>query len=125
MFPKLEGTKMENFTPLDEVNELIIEDVVIGDGGECPEWATISAHYTGAVCKTGDIFQSSKDMGRPITFSLNEVIAGWQEGVPGMKVGGIRRLTIPHSKAYGAQSPSKNIPKYSDLVFDIELIAIR
>jgi len=125
LFDKLEGTKLEGFDPIGKVEELQITDTIEGDGDECPKWATITAHYTGALCKDGTIFQSSKDMGKPITFSLEQVIEGWQDGVPGMKVGGTRRLIIPSAIAYGASSPSKNIPKYSDLVFDIELVAIR
>lgn len=120
----LEGTKLANFTPVKSVAELQIIDVSEGTGEVVPEGATITAHYTGALCKDGTIFQSSKDFGRPITFGLNQVIAGWTEGVPGMKVGGTRRLVIPAAKAYGAQSPSANIPANSDLVFDIELVAL-
>jgi len=120
----LEGTKLANFTPVDAVSELQIIDVTEGTGEVVPEGATITAHYTGALCKDGTIFQSSKDFGGPITFGLNQVIAGWTEGVPGMKVGGTRRLVIPAAKAYGAQSPAPNIPANSDLVFDIELAAI-
>ena len=63
-------------------------------------------------------------MGRPITFPLNGVIQGWQDGVPGMKVGGTRRLLIPAAQAYGSASPSPSIPANSDLVFDIELVEI-
>lgn len=63
-------------------------------------------------------------MGNPVTFGLNQVIAGWTEGVPGMKVGGMRRLIIPAAMAYGDASPAPNIPAGSDLVFDIELVAI-
>lgn len=125
MFPKLEGTKLDEFEPLDSVTELKITDTVVGDGDECPKWATITAHYTGALCADGTIFQSSKDMGKPITFSLEQVIEGWQDGVPGMKVGGTRRLLIPAKMAYGSSSPSSNIPSNSDLVFDIELVAIK
>jgi FKBP-type peptidyl-prolyl cis-trans isomerase len=106
------------------VPELQIIEVAEGTGDVVPEGATITAHYTGALCKDGTIFQSSKDFGGPITFGLNQVIAGWTEGVPGMKVGGVRRLVIPAAKAYGAQSPAPNIPANSDLVFDIELAAI-
>jgi FKBP-type peptidyl-prolyl cis-trans isomerase len=120
----LEGTKLANFTPVDAVPELQIIEVAEGTGDVVPEGATITAHYTGALCKDGTIFQSSKDFGGPITFGLNQVIAGWTEGVPGMKVGGVRRLVIPAAKAYGAQSPAPNIPANSDLVFDIELAAI-
>lgn len=121
--PKLEGSKLENFDPVSEVSELQITDIKEGDGEECAKWATVRAHYTGALCSDGTIFQSSHDMGRAISFSLNQVIEGWQEGVPGMKVGGIRRLIIPAAMAYGANSPSSNIPPNSDLVFDIELFA--
>jgi FKBP-type peptidyl-prolyl cis-trans isomerase len=121
---KLEGTKLANFTPQDSVAELQISDVTPGTGDEVPQGATITAHYTGALVKDGTIFQSSHDFGRPVTFPLSGVIAGWTQGVPGMKVGGIRRLTIPAALAYGASSPSPNIPPNSDLVFDIELVAI-
>lgn len=120
----LEGTKLANFTPVASVPELQMIDLSEGTGDVVPEGATITAHYTGALCSDGTIFQSSKDFGRPITFGLNQVIAGWTEGVPGMKVGGVRRLVIPAAKAYGAQSPSPNIPANSDLVFDIELVAV-
>ena len=82
-------------------------------------------HYTGALCKNGIIFQSSHDFGDPITFGLDQVIRGWTEGVPGMKVGGMRRLTIPSEKAYGSVRAAANIPPNSDLVFDIELIGIK
>ena len=121
----LEGTKLEGFEPVQIIPELQVQDVVVGEGDECPKWATITAHYTGALCSDGTIFQSSKDMGKPITFSLEQVIEGWQDGVPGMKVGGTRRLLIPAEMAYGSASPSKNIPPNSDLVFGIELGAIK
>ncbi len=74
--------------------------------------------------KDGTIFQSSHDFGKAITFPLNGVIAGWTQGVPGMKVGGTRRLIIPAAMAYGASSPAPNIPANSDLVFDIELVEL-
>ena len=89
-----------------------------------PAGATITAHYTGALVADGTIFQSSHDFGEPITFPLSRVIAGWTEGVPGMKVGGTRRLIIPSEKAYGSVRAAANIPPNSDLVFDIELVAI-
>lgn len=121
---KLEGTTLANFTTVDVVPELQIIDLVEGSGDTVPAGATITAHYTGALCRDGTIFQSSHDFGRAITFGLDQVIAGWTEGVPGMKVGGTRRLVIPAAKAYGAQSPAPNIPANADLVFDIELEAI-
>ncbi len=122
---KLEGTKLANFTPQDSVAELQITDTVVGTGDEVPAGVTITAHYTGALVTDGTIFQSSHDFGDPVTFPLDRVIAGWTQGVPGMKVGGTRRLVIPAAQAYGAASPSPNIPANSDLVFDIELVAIQ
>ncbi|HEX3568124.1 MAG TPA: FKBP-type peptidyl-prolyl cis-trans isomerase [Candidatus Saccharimonadales bacterium] len=121
----LEGTKLANFTPLANVAELQITDVAEGTGDIVQPGATITAHYTGALAKDGTIFQSSHDFGEPVTFGLNQVIAGWTQGVPGMKVGGTRRLVIPAAQAYGAQSPAPNIPAHADLVFDIELVAIK
>lgn len=120
----LEGTKLANFTPVEKVEKLEIIDTKVGEGEVVQPGATVTAHYTGALAKDGTIFQSSHDMGNPIPFSLSGVIKGWTEGVPGMKVGGIRRLVIPAAQAYGAQSPSANIPANSDLVFDIELVKI-
>lgn len=122
---KYEGTKLQDFTPVDEVKELTIIDIFEGQGQEVPAGATITAHYTGALCKNGVIFQSSHDFGKPITFPLDGVIQGWTKGVPGMKVGGMRRLVIPAAMAYGERSPAANIPANSDLVFDIELTDIR
>jgi peptidylprolyl isomerase len=121
----LEGTKLKSFEPLREVSELRIIDMKEGDGEAVQSGATITAHYTGALVSNGTIFQSSHDFGDPISFGLNQVIEGWTKGVPGMKVGGTRRLIIPAAQAYGAQSPSANIPPNSDLVFDIELVAIK
>ncbi|HKR82115.1 MAG TPA: FKBP-type peptidyl-prolyl cis-trans isomerase [Candidatus Saccharimonadales bacterium] len=121
----LEGTKLQNFTPVAAVPALQVFDVQEGSGDAVQPGATITAHYTGALAKDGTIFQSSHDFGEPVTFGLTQVISGWTEGVPGMKVGGTRRLIIPAAKAYGSASPSPNIPPNSDLVFDIELAAIK
>jgi len=119
-----EGTKLQNFEPRESVTELEIIDVEVGTGETVNPGATITAHYTGALVKNGIIFQSSHDFGDAITFGLSQVISGWTNGVPGMKVGGTRRLIIPAEQAYGSKSPSPNIPANSDLVFDIDLVAI-
>ena len=121
---KYEGTKLHDFEPRDGVQELEIIDVEVGNGEEVKPGATITAHYTGALVKNGIIFQSSFDFGNPILFGLDQVIKGWTDGVPGMRVGGTRRLVIPAAQAYGAAIPAKNIPANSDLVFDIVLMAI-
>ena len=122
---RLEGTKLANFEPISKVAELQVIDTIEGTGNEVPEGATITAHYTGALCKDGTIFQSSHDFGEAISFGLNQVIKGWTDGVPGMKVGGTRRLIIPSEMAYGSARAAANIPPNSDLVFDIELVAIK
>lgn len=122
---KYEGTKLTDFEPIKKVEKLEIIDIIEGNGEAAPDGATITAHYTGALCKNGIIFQSSHDFGNPLTFSLNEVIEGWTKGVPGMKVGGMRRLIIPSEMAYGSVRAASNIPPNSDLVFDIELIKIK
>lgn len=121
---KYEGTKLTSFEPRNHVPELEIIDKEIGTGTEVQPGATITAHYTGALCKNGIIFQSSHDLGSAITFGLDQVIKGWTDGVPGMRVGGWRRLIIPADQAYGDSSPAPNIPARSDLVFDIELVEI-
>jgi peptidylprolyl isomerase len=120
---KLEGTKLADFTPGEAVTELQKIDLTEGTGDEVQAGETITAHYTGALVSTGVIFQSSHDAGQPFTSALSGLIQGWQEGIPGMKVGGKRRLIIPAAKAYGAQSQN-GIPANSDLVFDIELVSI-
>ena len=121
-----EGTKLHNFEPrTEQVTELEIIDVEVGAGEEVQSGATITAHYTGALVKNGIIFQSSHDFGQAISFGLDQVIKGWTVGVPGMKIGGTRRLIIPAEMAYGTSSSAKNIPANSDLVFDIDLVAIK
>ncbi|MEO5499081.1 MAG: FKBP-type peptidyl-prolyl cis-trans isomerase [Candidatus Saccharimonadales bacterium] len=121
---KYEGTKLQNFETLDTVSELQSIDIEVGNGETVQPGATITAHYTGALCKSGIIFQSSHDFGDAITFGLDQVIKGWTQGVPGMKIGGMRRLIIPSEMAYGSARAAANIPPNSDLVFDIELVAI-
>ena len=121
----LEGTKLIGFDPTGPVTQLQIIDLVKGTGDVVKQDATITAHYTGALVADGTIFQSSLDFGQPATFGLNQVISGWTQGVPGMQIGGTRRLVIPSALAYGSRRASANIPPNSDLVFDIELIAIK
>lgn len=120
---KLEGTLLQNFTPVAKVETLSSTDPVVGTGAEVKSGDTITAHYTGALASTGVIFQSSLDGGQPFTSALSGLIAGWQQGIPGMKVGGTRRLMIPSELAYGANAQG-GIPANSDLVFDIQLISI-
>lgn len=121
----LQGTKLADFTPVAQVDSLQKIDLVEGTGEVVKSGATVTAHYTGAIAADGTIFQSSHDSGQPIPFSLDSVIKGWTEGVPGMKVGGKRRLVIPAEMAYGANPPAgSGIPANAALVFDIEVTAV-
>ena len=121
----LQGTKLEGFTPVATVDALQITDLQVGNGDEVKEKATVTAHYTGALAKDGTIFESSHDSGDPATFPLDGVIEGWQKGVPGMKVGGKRRLLIPASMAYGEQGSPPTIGPNEPLVFDIEMVSVQ
>lgn len=127
MEPNTNARSLSNFTPIAKVSSLEKIDTVVGTGAEVKAGDTVSVHYTGAVAATGAIFQSSKDFGtEPVTFPLSGVIKGWTDGIPGMKIGGTRRLVIPAEMAYGANPPSgSGIPANADLVFDVELVAIK
>lgn len=120
----LVGTKLQGFTPVASIPKLQTIDTKVGSGAEAKAGSTITVSYVGALAKDGTIFDASAD-GQPATLSLSQVIEGWQKGIPGMKVGGSRRLLIPAAQGYGAQSPSASIPANSDLVFDVTLIAVK
>jgi peptidylprolyl isomerase len=130
--PQKTGDNMKPVTQLPEVftqstaaTELIKTDLVVGTGEEVLPGDCVTAFYHGTLLTTGATFDSSYDRGAPIQFPPSRVIKGWQDGVPGMKVGGQRRLVIPAALAYGAQSPSAAIPANSDLVFIIEITATK
>ena len=117
---KLQGTKLAGFTPVASITELQKTDTTPGTGATVNAGDTVTVDYTGAVAGTGVIFQSSKDTGQPVPLSLSQVIAGWSQGIPGMKEGGTRRLLIPAALAYGSQPPQgSGIPANADLVFDV------
>lgn len=117
---KLQGTKLTGFTPLPAIDKLQEVDSSPGSGDTVKSGDTVTVDYTGAVASTGIIFQSSKDTGQPIPLSLKQVIPGWSQGIPGMKVGGTRRLLIPANLAYGANPPQgSGIQPNADLVFDV------
>jgi FKBP-type peptidyl-prolyl cis-trans isomerase FkpA len=102
-----------------------IEDTKCGDGAEAVAGVAVSVHYVGTL-ENGEQFDSSRDRGQPFQFQLGggQVIAGWDEGVQGMKVGGIRELTIPPELGYGAQGSPPVIPPNSTLLFEIELLEV-
>jgi FKBP-type peptidyl-prolyl cis-trans isomerase len=104
---------------------LTIEDVKEGTGAIATDGANVQVHYTGWLTD-GKKFDSSKDRGQPFRFRLGggQVIRGWDEGVAGMKVGGIRRLTIPPELGYGARGAGGVIPPNATLVFEVELLGV-
>lgn len=106
-----------------KVEKLEITDLKEGDGAEAKAGDTVKVHYKGTLATTGQKFDSSYDYGEPAEISLSKVIVGWQEGIPGMKVGGKRRLVIPAEKGYGDQAQT-GIPANSDLVFEVELLGV-
>ena len=101
---------------------LIIEDLKIGDGYVLKEGGAAVAYYHGTLKADGKEFDSAFRRGQPESFVLPAMIAGWQKGIPGMKVGGIRRLTVPAALAYGPQGNGSVIPPNSDLVFVIQVV---
>ena len=107
------------------VTSLGIEDVKVGQGAEATPGRRVTVHYTGTLME-GTKFDSSRDRNEPYAFVLGqrEVIAGWDEGVKGMRVGGVRRLTVPAKMAYGSQSRGPVIPPNAALKFDVELLGV-
>ena len=104
------------------------EDITPGTGAEALSGRTVQVHYTGWLHeqdRTGAPFDSSRNRGQPFTFVLGQgmVIAGWDEGVAGMKAGGCRRLIIPPALGYGVHGIRGVIPPNATLEFDVELLA--
>ncbi len=104
---------------------LKIEDLQEGNGAIAENGDLVQVHYTGTL-ENGKKFDSSKDRNRPFEFNLGEgeVIAGWYQGVLGMKVGGVRKLTIPANLGYGSRGIPGVIPRGASLIFEVELLAI-
>ena len=108
----------------DEPAELEIKDLTLGDGAEAVAGATVVVHYVGVEFGNGEQFDSSWDRGESIEFPLRGLIQGWQDGIPGMRVGGRRQLTIPPHLAYGAAGSGHRLSGRT-LIFVIDLLDVR
>ena len=106
--------------------ELVVEDLVVGDGPEAVPGKTCSMQYVGVAWSTKKQFDASWDRGQPFSFPLGggQVITGWDKGVPGMKVGGRRRLTIPADLGYGSRGAGRAIGPGETLVFVVDLVSV-
>ncbi len=135
--PSLSATPLPTPTPTTstpESNKIIqmenglkIQDLKVGTGSEAKSGDTISVNYTGSL-ENGTVFDASAKHGGPATFQIGvgQLIKGWDIGIPGMKVGGKRKLTVPPSLGYGSQNIGNGaIPPNSTLIFEVELLAVQ
>ena len=109
------------------ITELQTVDIKVGEGEEVQAGDCVAVLYYGTLASTGVSFDDNYSSGTPIELSTapGSVIDGWTEGIPGMKVGGVRRLLIPAEKGYGAQGSGDVIPPNSDLIFEVEIVSTK
>ena len=107
--------------------DLQIVDEVVGEGTEAKAGMTVWAHYVGVAYSTGEEFDASWNRGQPLDFRLGagQVIAGWDQGIQGMRVGGRRRITIPARLAYGDRGAGGVIRPGETLIFVVDLVDAR
>ena len=107
--------------------DLLIKDITVGDGPEATAGQFVSVHYVGVAFSTGEEFDASWNRGESFDFPLGAgaVIAGWDRGVVGMKVGGRRRLVIPPDLAYGDRGAGAVITPGETLIFVVDLLDLR
>lgn len=108
-------------------SELEVTEVTAGDGAEATSGSTVDVHYVGVAHSTGEEFDASYNRGAPLSFRLGagQVIAGWDQGVAGMKVGGRRKLVIPPHLGYGDRGAGGVIKPGETLIFVVDLIGVR
>jgi peptidylprolyl isomerase len=104
--------------------ELVITDIRVGDGPEAQAGSTVNVHYLGVDFESGEEFDSSWNRGQSITFPLASLVKGWQEGIPGMRVGGRRQLVVPPQLAYGPAGGGHRLSGRT-LIFVIDLLGVQ
>lgn len=112
-----------DFVPGPPPTELQITDLVVGDGDEAVAGGVVDVHYVGVEFDSGEEFDSSWNRGQSANFPLPQLIAGWQEGIPGMKVGGRRQLVCPPALAYGPAGGGHRLSGKT-LIFVIDLLGV-
>lgn len=123
-----ERTKPEiDFPGGEPPTDLQITDVIVGDGPEASAGQTVSCHYVGVAHSTGEEFDASWNRGQALDFPLGagHVIAGWDQGIAGMKVGGRRQLVIPPHLGYGERGAGGVIKPGETLIFVVDLVGVR
>ncbi|HPU13240.1 MAG TPA: FKBP-type peptidyl-prolyl cis-trans isomerase [Aeromicrobium sp.] len=112
-----------DFTPGPAPLELVIEDITVGEGDEAVAGGVVDVHYVGVDFETGEQFDASWDRGQSARFPLPQLIGAWQQGIPGMKVGGRRKLVAPPELAYGPAGGGHRLSGRT-LVFVIDLLGV-
>ncbi|WP_122818228.1 FKBP-type peptidyl-prolyl cis-trans isomerase [Nocardioides pantholopis] len=115
-----------DFPDFEAPTDLVVTDITVGEGPEATAGQTVSVHYVGVAHSTGEQFDASYDRGQPLRFRLGagQVIAGWDTGVQGMKVGGRRQLVIPPHLAYGDRGAPGAIKPGETLIFVVDLLGV-
>jgi peptidylprolyl isomerase len=113
-----------DFPDFDPPADLVVTEITEGDGDEATAGSAVSVHYVGVAHSTGEEFDASYNRGAPLQFRLGvgQVIAGWDQGISGMKVGGRRRLVIPPNLAYGERGAGGAIGPNETLIFVVDLV---
>ncbi len=121
----IQNNQSSTTNQMDNATELKIEDTKVGTGAEAKTGDKVAVHYKGMLTN-GTVFDESYKRGEPIVITLGagQVIEGWEKGIPGMKVGGKRTLTIPPAMGYGAGGYPPVIPGNATLIFEVELVSV-
>jgi peptidylprolyl isomerase len=108
-------------------DDLVVTDISVGEGAEATSGSTVSAHYVGVAHSSGEEFDASYNRGEPLSFRLGvgQVIAGWDRGIEGMRVGGRRQLVIPPHLGYGDRDAGGAIAPGETLIFVVDLVEVR